>query len=109
MADINYIYGALSLNYDPARSSPPLPPVPHNSFSGLGTLGCETESDLSGSSVDSHSSLPSSLPATTTHMSPSIATLAKIYNFPPLRQSCLPMSPHLMTLSTFRMTTRAVL
>ncbi len=36
LADLNSLYGGLSLDYNPdrdPRDSPPLPPVPHNSFS----------------------------------------------------------------------------
>ncbi|KAG2029083.1 hypothetical protein BDR03DRAFT_881871 [Suillus americanus] len=67
------------LNYHPDRSSPPLPRVPHNS---LGRY-CESEDEstsASGSSFDSGFS--SSSPLIT--VSRSMATLAALYNFPPL-------------------------
>ncbi|KAF8501042.1 hypothetical protein F5888DRAFT_1801566 [Russula emetica] len=67
LADLNSMYSGLSLDYNPdrdPRDSPPLPPVPHNSFSTIPSL--VDESDLSSD------------------MNPSIAALARIYDFPPL-------------------------
>ncbi|KAG1838951.1 hypothetical protein C8R48DRAFT_93803 [Suillus tomentosus] len=72
--------GVYPLHYHPDRSLPPLPRVPHNSFEGR---YCESEDEstsASGSSFDSGFS--SSLPLIT--VSRSMATLAALYNFPPL-------------------------
>jgi len=80
LKDLARLDGAFPLNYHPDRSSPPLPPVPHNSFEGR---YCESEDDstsASGSSLDSGFS-PSSQPVIVSH---SMATLAALYNFPPL-------------------------
>lgn len=80
LKDLSRLDGALPLNYNPDRSSPHLPPVPHNSFE---RRYCESEDDstsTSGSSLDSgfsHSSQPAIV-------SRSMATLAALYNFPPL-------------------------
>lgn len=83
MSDLNSIYGVLSADYDPNREATPA--VPHNSFTSI----CETESDSSSggvSSVDSRSSISwsSSDSSRPSRVSPSIATLAAIYDFPPL-------------------------
>ncbi|KIM89163.1 hypothetical protein PILCRDRAFT_2441 [Piloderma croceum F 1598] len=83
MSDLNSIYGVLSADYDPNREATPA--VPHNSFTSI----CETESDSSSggvSSVDSRSSISwsSSDSSRPCRVSPSIATLAAIYDFPPL-------------------------
>ncbi|KAG1745938.1 uncharacterized protein EDB91DRAFT_1080180 [Suillus paluster] len=73
--------GAYPLNYHPDRSSPLLPPVPHNSFE---RRYCDSEDEsstsASASSLDSGFSCPS--PSVT--VSRSMATLAALYNFPPL-------------------------
>lgn len=80
LKDLSRLDGAFPLNYHPDRSSPLLPPVPHNSFE---RRYCESEDDstsASGSSLDSgfsHSSQPAIV-------SRSMATLAALYNFPPL-------------------------
>ncbi|KAG1785458.1 uncharacterized protein HD556DRAFT_1458489 [Suillus plorans] len=79
--------GVYPLNHHPDRSSPPLPRVPHNSFEGR---YCESEDEstsASGSSFDS--GFTSSSPLVT--VSRSMATLAALYNFPPL-PSVPPMS-----------------
>ena len=55
-----------SHNSNPHRSSPPLPPVPHNSLEG------PTSVFVSRSDTDSSDS----------HISPSIRVLAEMYNFP---------------------------
>jgi hypothetical protein len=44
----------------------------------------ETESDSSGSSVDSRSSISGESSSYDSHISPSLATLAAMYNFPPI-------------------------
>ncbi|KAH7885293.1 hypothetical protein F5I97DRAFT_1368381 [Phlebopus sp. FC_14] len=79
--DLARLDGAFPINYDPNRTSPPLPPVPHNSVQP--SVQCESEDEScsgSGSSLDSGcSSSSESVP-----MSPSIATLAALYDFPPL-------------------------
>ncbi|KAG0701394.1 hypothetical protein DFH29DRAFT_1000250 [Suillus ampliporus] len=81
LKDLARLDGAYSLNYHPDRSSPPLPPVPHNSFEGR---YCESEDEsstsASGSSLDSGFSCSS--PSVT--VSRSMATLAALYDFPPL-------------------------
>ena len=83
MKDISNSYNGLAFDYDPHRSSPPVPPVPHNSFSDR-TAVSESESDSSaGSSVES-SSGSSNSSHKQPHVSSSIAVLAAMYNFPPL-------------------------
>ncbi|KAG2071363.1 hypothetical protein BDR04DRAFT_511940 [Suillus decipiens] len=80
LQDLARLDGAYPLNYHPDRSSPPLPRVPHNSFE---RRYCESEDEstsASGSSLDSGFS--SSSPLVT--VSRSMATLAALYNFPPL-------------------------
>ncbi|KAI6097121.1 hypothetical protein EDD16DRAFT_1719420 [Pisolithus croceorrhizus] len=65
---------------NPNSTSPPLPPVPHNSFDR--SVQCESEDESSGFapfSLDSHSSSSDSGP-----VSPSLTTLSAIYGFPPL-------------------------
>lgn len=88
MSDLHSNYGVLSHDYDPHRESLSTPPVPHNSFTSIGRTNSETESDSSsgGSSVESYSSLSwsSESPPSVSHVSPSIATLAALYDFPPL-------------------------
>lgn len=77
MADLSRRAGAYPIDYNPDRASPPLPPVPHNSF--VGSPLCESEDDsttASGSSLESHSSSSES-----DSLSPSMATLAAIYGF----------------------------
>src|SRR6267154_3068103 len=86
--DLARLDGAYPLDYHPDRSSPPLPRVPHNSFEGR---YCESEDETtsaSGSSLDSGFSF-SSQPVT---VSRSMATLAALYNFPPL-----PPAPPIMS------------
>ncbi|KAI9573634.1 hypothetical protein HD554DRAFT_2013125 [Boletus coccyginus] len=78
LADLSRFNGALPINYNPDRASPPLPPVPHNSFER--PISCDSEDESSsGSSLDSCLS-SSDFPT----VSPSIATLAAMYDFPPL-------------------------
>lgn len=80
MRDLNRLDGAYSIDFNPNRASPPLPPVPHNSFDGQVLFESEDESGCgSGSSLESRSSSSDSGP-----VSPSMATLAAIYDFPPL-------------------------
>lgn len=78
MADLSRHNGVLPINYNPDRASPPLPPVPHNSFERPTFCDSEDESS-SGSSLDSCVLSSSDVP-----VSASIATLAAIYDFPPL-------------------------
>ena len=66
MADIVANNRGYAHDFDPHRSSPPLPPVPDNSFEG------PTSVFVSGSDTDSSDS----------HISPSIRVLAEMYNFP---------------------------
>ncbi|KAG6332814.1 hypothetical protein ID866_6278 [Astraeus odoratus] len=80
LSDISRLDGAYSIDYDPRRTSPPLPPVPHNSFERPSSCESEDESGSgSGSSLGSRSCASDSGP-----ISPSMATLAAIYEFPPL-------------------------
>lgn len=81
--------GVYPLDYHPDRSSPPLPRVPHNSFEGR---YCESEDEstsASGSSFDSGFSSASPLITG----SRSMATLAALYNFPPLPPAPPMLSP----------------
>lgn len=79
LADLSRFSGALPINYNPNQASPPLPPVPHNSFER--PISCDSEDEsTSGSSLDSCLSSSSDIPT----VSPSIATLAAMYDFPPL-------------------------
>jgi len=91
LADLNSMYGCLSLDYNPnrdPRDSPPLPPVPHNSFSTIPSLADESDCSSPSTSPDSQGSTLASErnPFSSEHsdMSPSIAALARIYDFPPL-------------------------
>ncbi|KIJ64634.1 hypothetical protein HYDPIDRAFT_175559 [Hydnomerulius pinastri MD-312] len=79
LEDLSRYNGAFPIDYNPNRASPPLPPAPHNSFEG--PVFCDSEDESSSSSsVDSRfSSESESIMA-----SPSIATLAAMYDFPPL-------------------------
>ncbi|EPQ54588.1 hypothetical protein GLOTRDRAFT_116440 [Gloeophyllum trabeum ATCC 11539] len=103
MKDINNLSGALAYNYNPDRYSPPVPPVPHNSLTGL-----NEESDSSDSTTSS-SVLSRSPPSSDSDVSPAstrpksqhtessclpkhLATLARIYDFPPI-----PPAPPLLT------------
>ncbi|KAG2155967.1 uncharacterized protein EDB93DRAFT_1101727 [Suillus bovinus] len=89
LQDLSRLDGAYPLNYHPDRSSPPLPRVPHNSFE---RRYCESEDEstsASGSSLDSGCS--SSPPLVT--VSRSMATLAALYDFPPL-----PPAPPMLSL-----------
>ena len=91
LADLNSMYGGLSLDYNPdrdPRDSPPLPPVPHNSFSTIPSLVDESDCSSPSTSPESQGSTlasehnPFSLESP--DMNPSIAALARIYDFPPL-------------------------
>ncbi|KAH7921766.1 hypothetical protein BV22DRAFT_1018699 [Leucogyrophana mollusca] len=86
MADINRFDGAFPINYNPDRASPPLPPVPHNSFS------CPSMESEDESSTSSSSSLESQFSSSSESItvSPSMATLAAMYNFslPPPAPVC---------------------
>ncbi|KAI0269784.1 hypothetical protein BC834DRAFT_841564 [Gloeopeniophorella convolvens] len=92
LADLNSMYGGLSLDYNPdrhPRDSPPLPPVPHNSLSTLSGLGDESDSSSSPSTSpesQGHTLATERNPFTTDSpvMTPSVAALARIYGFPPL-------------------------
>ncbi|KIK95158.1 hypothetical protein PAXRUDRAFT_827273 [Paxillus rubicundulus Ve08.2h10] len=92
LEDLSRQNGAFPINYHPDCASPPLPPVPHNSFERRAPCDSEDESS-SGSSLDSRfSSSSESIP-----VSPSIATLAAIYHFPPLPPAppILPMADNI--------------
>ena len=91
LADLNSMYGGLSLDYNPdrdPRDSPPLPPVPHNSYSTIPSLGDESDYSSPSTSPESQGSTLASernpLSSECPDMNPSIAALARIYNFPPL-------------------------
>lgn len=89
LQDLARLNGAYPLDYHPDRSSPPLPRVPHNSFE---RRYCESEDEstsASGSSLDSGFS--SSPPLVT--VSRSMATLAALYDFPPLPPAPPILSP----------------
>ncbi|PFH53985.1 hypothetical protein AMATHDRAFT_45019 [Amanita thiersii Skay4041] len=74
LADLHNQNRGLPLN--PGRATSP---VPSQTFT---LTASETESDATGSSFDSVSSVSSST-SNPTHISPSLATLAAIYKFPP--------------------------
>ncbi|KAI6099551.1 hypothetical protein EDD16DRAFT_1717823 [Pisolithus croceorrhizus] len=80
LKDLSRLDGAFSIDYNPNSTSPPLPPVPHNSFDR--SVQCESEDESTGFasfSLDSRSSSSDSGP-----VSPSLSTLSAIYGFPPL-------------------------
>lgn len=83
--DLIVMSGVLSIDHDPHREATLV--VPNSSYTSMNS-GCETESDSSSggvSSVESHSSGSwSSDSSKPSHVSPSIATLAALYDFPPL-------------------------
>jgi hypothetical protein len=85
------MYGGLSLDYNPdrdPRGSPPLPPVPHNSFSTIPSPTDESDCSSPSTSPESQGSTLASernpLSPDSHDMNPSIAALARIYDFPPL-------------------------
>jgi hypothetical protein len=91
LADLNSMYGGLSLDYNPdrdPRSSPPLPPVPHNSFSTIPSPTDESDCSSPSTSPDSQGSTLASernpFVSESSDINPSIAALARIYDFPPL-------------------------
>ncbi|KAH7912556.1 hypothetical protein BJ138DRAFT_1004241 [Hygrophoropsis aurantiaca] len=86
MRDINRFEGAFPIDYNPERASPPLPPVPHNSFSCPSMESEDESSTGSGSSLESHFSSSSE----SITVSPSMATLAAMYDFtlPPPAPIC---------------------
>jgi hypothetical protein len=91
LEDLNSMYGCLSLDYNPnrdPRDSPPLPPVPHNSFSTISSLADDSDCSSPSTSPDSQGSTLASErnPFLSEHpdLNPSIAALARIYDFPPL-------------------------
>ncbi|KAI9465548.1 hypothetical protein BJY52DRAFT_1113686 [Lactarius psammicola] len=91
LEDLNTMYGGLSLDYNPdrdPRDSPPLPPVPHNSFSTIPPIIDDSDSSSPSTSPDSQGCTLASehnpFAAEAPTMSPSIAALARIYDFPPL-------------------------
>ena len=99
MADLSRFDGALPISYNPDRASPPLPPVPHNSFEH--PISCDSEDESSsGSSLDSCLLSSSDI----LHVSPSIAALAAMYDFPPLPPPppILPVQPTASTEPEFR-------
>jgi hypothetical protein len=85
--DLVSMHGALDVDYNPNRHSPPLPPVPHNSYS---TPESESDSGTSAGSSSSHSWSSSPISTSTksssdsSHldgMSPSLATLFELYKW----------------------------
>ncbi|TCD62878.1 hypothetical protein EIP91_006261 [Steccherinum ochraceum] len=83
LADLQSSFGSMDINYRPDRhaSPPPLPPVPHNSFSDL------SATEESDSSSDCKS------PVSETRPSDAYAALSRIYDLPP----CPPPPPLLRT------------
>lgn len=88
LADLNTIHGGFPINYNPDRDapdSPTLPPVPHNSLTGIPSPVSEIDDSASSTStsVDSDDNI---LGDTVDYasISPSVAALARMYNFPPL-------------------------
>ncbi|TFY67259.1 hypothetical protein EVG20_g4010 [Dentipellis fragilis] len=91
LADLNNTYGGLSIDYNPdrdPRDSPPLPPVPHNSLTGVDaafSFGSETDSSSEvSSSPDSQDKVLTDAAYDSPPMSASVAALARIYNWGPL-------------------------
>ncbi|KAH9179186.1 hypothetical protein EDB89DRAFT_779708 [Lactarius sanguifluus] len=91
LEDLNTMYSGLSLDYNPdrdPRGSPPLPPVPHNSFSTIPPIIDDSDSSSPSTSPESQGCTLASehnpFLAEAPTMSPSIAALARIYDFPPL-------------------------
>ena len=91
LEDLNTMYGGLSLDYNPhrdPRGSPTLPPVPHNSFSTIAPIIDDSDSSSPSTSPDSLGCTLATehnpFSAEVSTMSPSIAALARIYDFPPL-------------------------
>ena len=82
MVDLNCLNGVLTIDYDPARESQFTPAVPHNSFTNLSAVGAAHNEVYSDGGSDSGSWSSDSTKAT--NISSSIATLAAIYNFPPM-------------------------
>jgi len=87
LADLNSMYGGLSLDYNPdrdPRDSPPLPPVPHNSFSTIPSLADESDCSSPSTSPDSQGSTLASECNPFASECSAINALARIYDFPPL-------------------------
>lgn len=76
--------GVVSLDYDPNREAAPTPAVPHNSYTNLGAVSGTESDSSSGDASSSDSSSWSSDVTKVSHVSPSMATLAALYNFPPM-------------------------
>ncbi|THH14136.1 hypothetical protein EW146_g6155 [Bondarzewia mesenterica] len=94
LADLNNIHTGLPINYHPDRDgcdSPTLPPVPHNSLTNIvSPLSSETETDSASSASTSPESEDKVLVGDSAPLSgyasisPSVAALARMYDFPPL-------------------------
>ncbi|CCM06495.1 uncharacterized protein FIBRA_08765 [Fibroporia radiculosa] len=83
LADLQSSYGSISIDYNPERCiSPPLPPVPHNSYSDIS--GPEESDSGSGASYESCSSIASSpgvkSQAPTGRIPKGYAALARLYD-----------------------------
>jgi hypothetical protein len=74
MADIHEHHAGLPMNYSPTRQ-----PISPSAVSFA-----RSDSDSTDSSLESQSSLPPYTSSPGSNMSPSLATLAAMYNFPPL-------------------------
>jgi hypothetical protein len=90
LADLDDRHSGFALDYNPHRdsrqcASPTLPPVPHNSLSNSSD---ESDGSVSSYSPDSHHGLtaPDYVSVSWESVSPSIAALAKMYDFPALPQ-----------------------
>ena len=80
MADLNCFNGILTIDHDPARESQFTPAVPNNSYTNLSAAHKEADSDVGSDSSVSWSSNSTKA----SNISSSIATLAAIYDFPPM-------------------------
>jgi hypothetical protein len=85
------MYGGLSLDYNPdrdPRNTPPLPPVPHNSFTTIpipaDVSDCSSPSTSPASQGSTLASEHNPFASECSDINPSIAALARIYDFPPL-------------------------
>ncbi|KAF9643406.1 hypothetical protein BDM02DRAFT_1507584 [Thelephora ganbajun] len=76
LADLNVSHGIVESDFNPDRQSPPLPFVPHNSFSSIAFSASQDSESDSSSSTDSSVEL--------TDTDRCHARLAPLYGFPPL-------------------------
>ncbi|VDC00693.1 unnamed protein product [Peniophora sp. CBMAI 1063] len=86
LADLEERHAAISADFNPLRdlrSSPPLPAAPHNSLAGSSDESSSSSSEAS-SSPDARDGLHVPDYISWESVSPAIAGLAKMYDFPPL-------------------------